>query len=153
MELVGSGFGHDIHNGARIAPVLRFAAADDRNFGEGIDRQDRGRRAKYPSFVDSRVVAVPIVHVRAIEQVIVGAAAIAIGAKESEGSRRISLAAGIAGGPGHHEEQLAEIASIDRQLFCLARFNHATLVVVGGLHQRNLGRNLHFFRHLAGRQL
>ena len=153
MKVISARLGHDIHNGARVAPVFRFPAADHRNLSQCVDGQNGGRRSKYPSFVDGRVVAVPIVHVRAIEQVIVGAAAIAIGAKESEGSRRISLAAGIAGGPRHHDEQLAEIASIDRQLFCLARFNHATLVVVGGLHQRNLGRNLHFFRHLAGRQL
>ena len=153
VKVISTRLGHNIHDRARIAPVLGFAAADDGNLGECVDRQDRGWRPEHAGFVDGRVVAVTVVHVGAIKQIVIGAAAIAIGAKESEGSRRISLAAGIAGGPGHHDEQLAEIASIDRQLFCLARFNHATLVVVGGLHQRNLGRNLHFFRHLAGRQL
>src|SRR5207302_2370612 len=103
VELVSARLGHDIHDRARISPVFRFAAADHRDLSQRVDGQNGGRCAKYPSFVDGRIVAIPIVHVRAIEQVIVGAAAIAIGAEESEGSRRISLAAGIAGGPGYHD--------------------------------------------------
>ena len=71
MPGVGPALRHNIHDGATVAPVFRLIVRECANFGHGINRQNRGWRAKNSRLVDRRIVSIAVVHISAIEQKVV----------------------------------------------------------------------------------
>ena len=55
----------------RIAAVFGREIRDYRELRNRIDRQNGSRRAENASFVDSRVIPVPVIHICAIDKVII----------------------------------------------------------------------------------
>ncbi len=75
MPGVRSALRHNIDDGAAVAAIFGFPVGKDTQLGHGIDWQDGRWISKHARLVDSRIVAIPIIHVGAIEQEVVGAAA------------------------------------------------------------------------------
>src|SRR5579872_2157439 len=86
VKRVGAALGHDVDYGAGVTSVFRLEVGKYVDFGDGVDRQNCGRRSEHASLVDGRVVAVSIVHVGAVEKIVVGAAAGAVHGEFAEGA-------------------------------------------------------------------
>ena len=152
VKLVGAGLGDDVDRRAGAAAKLGLRTAGDRNLGQRIDRKDRDGTAPHAGLVDRRQVAIAVVHVGAVEQVVVGAAAIAVQAEQSIGTRRFRRTHRIACRPRNQFEQLGKVTSVDRQLSHFGGGNRAARGVGSGFHQRHVGVDLNRFLHLAGGQ-
>ncbi len=83
MQFIRSALGDDVDHGAAVAAILGLHIGDNAQFGNGVERENGCRVAEDARFIDGRIVAETIVHVGAVEQEIVGAAA---GAVHREGS-------------------------------------------------------------------
>ena len=153
VQYVGAALGHDVDRGARAASEFGLRAAGHGNFGQRIHRKNRRRAAPDARLVDGGQVAVAVVHVRAVQQVVVAAAAVAVQAEQSVAAGRLGRAHRIARGAGHQFEQLGEVASIHRQFAGLAGADGAARGVAGRLHHGNVGHHFHRFFHLAGLQM
>src|SRR5262249_11099799 len=130
MNLIGTRFGDYVDGGAGVAPIFRFKIRENSDLGNCFDRQDRRWSPEYPSFVDRGKVAVTIVHISAIEQVIISPASIAIGAEQAERARRIGGARRVACRTRNQDEQLGEVAAVNRQVhYFLRRYCSAERIV------------------------
>ncbi len=152
MHLVVAALGDDVDGGAGAAAELCFRIAGDGNFSERVDGKNGGGRAPDAGLVDGRQVAVAVVHVGAVEQVIIGAAAIPVEAKQSVRAGGFRRTDRIACGTGNQIEQLCEVAAVDRQFSQLGGFERAAGVVGRGFNQGHVGRDLDDFFDHAGRQ-
>ena len=86
VPIIGAAFGDDVDHRASATAVFGLEVGGDAQFGNRFHRQNRRRRAENACFVDGGVVAVAIVHVRAIEQEIVGAPAGTVHGKGTVGA-------------------------------------------------------------------
>ena len=75
VKLVGATLGDDVDDRTGVAPVLRFVIGEHPEFGHRFDGKNGGRRAEDPGLIDGRVIAVAVVHVGAVQQEVVRAAA------------------------------------------------------------------------------
>ena len=86
MDLVGAALGNDVDGCAGTAAELCFRAAGDGNLSQCVDGKNGGRTAPDAGLVDRRQIAVAVVHVGAVEQIVVGAAAVAVEAEQTVGA-------------------------------------------------------------------
>src|SRR6185503_1013034 len=89
VKIVCSRLGDDVHSCAAVTTKLGFDVCLYGSFRNGLDWQNGCGSSEHAGFVDRRQVSVAVVHVRAIEQVIVCAPAIAVRAEQSERAGRI----------------------------------------------------------------
>ncbi len=89
VNRVRTALGNDIDDCACAPAVLRCEVREHIHFGNGVDGKNRGRRPEDAGFVNRRVIAVAVIHVSAIQQVIVGPAAGAVHGELTEGTGRI----------------------------------------------------------------
>src|SRR5204862_1446623 len=75
---VGAALGDNVDDRAGIASVFGLEIGEHVQFGNGVDRKNGGRRAEDSSLVNCGIVAVSIIHVGAVEQIVVRAAAGAV---------------------------------------------------------------------------
>lgn len=153
MDQIGATLGDDIDGGAGTAAELGLRTAGDRNFREGVNRKNGGGAAPDAGLIDRGQIAVAIVHVGAVEQVIVGAAAIAVEAEQSIGAGRFGGSDRIAGGAWDQFQKLGVVASVDRQLGGLIGSDGSAGGVGSGFNQRNIGGDLDGLLDLAGGEL
>ena len=113
VELVGAAFGDDVDDATGAAAVFRFEVGSDAKFGDGFDGENRCGGAERAGFVDGGVIAVAVVHVRAVEQEVVGAAARAVDGENAERAGGIGDLVGRAGDAGNEEDQFLIVAAID----------------------------------------
>ena len=90
MPLVGTAFGHDVDHSTAVASVLGFEVREHAQLGDGIDRQNSRRIAEHSGLVNCRIVAEAVVHVGAVEQIVVRTAARTVHRESSERARRIA---------------------------------------------------------------
>ena len=151
VPLVRAALGDNVDHAAGAAPVFGLEVGKHANLSHGFHRQNRGRRAENSGFVDRRVVPVTVVHVRAVEKEVVGAAARPVDREHAERSRGVCDLIGRAGDAGHHVNQLRVIAPIDGQVRCQREPDRAAKGVCGGLDLReNLSRYLDPLRDFTG---
>ena len=136
--IVGAALGHDVDHGAAVASVLRLEIREHVHFGNRIERQDGRGIAKHAGLVDGRIVAVAVVHVGAVQQIIVGAAARAVHRELAEGTRRIGDLVGRAGHAGVQVDQLGVVAAVDGNAFDGLRGQDAANVGGRGVDLRRL---------------
>src|ERR1700728_2876510 len=78
VHRVGSALRHDIDHATRVAPILGLEVGNHVYFGYGVERQNRGRSSEHACLVDCWIVTETVVHVGAIEQIIVRSAPSAV---------------------------------------------------------------------------
>ena len=116
VNIIGARFSNQVYNRAGVAPVLGLEVRQHRRFGDGFDGQDGCGRAEDAGFVDGRQVAIAVVHVCAVEQVIIRTPAIAVGTEQAERAGRIGCARRVAGRAGDEHQELREVAPVDGQV-------------------------------------
>ena len=122
-------------------------------FGDGFDGQNGGRSSEHTGFVDGRIVAVAVVHVGAVEQEIVGAAARAVDGKHAVRTGRIGDLVGRTGDTGNQENQLLVVAAVDREIGDDRRFDDAAESIGSGFHLRQgVAGDFDGLRDVAGLQ-
>jgi len=84
VKRVRSAFGHDVNHRSGIPAVFRLVIGENTQLADRVDRQDGGRRPENACLIDGRIVAVAVVHVRAVEQIVVGAPARPVHGKLAE---------------------------------------------------------------------
>src|SRR6185503_12983639 len=84
VKVVRARLGDDIHGSAGVTTKLGFDVCLNCRFGNGFDWQDGCWRSEDTRFIDGRQISIAIVHVGAIEQIVVCAPAIAVRAEQSE---------------------------------------------------------------------
>src|SRR5262249_15608572 len=84
VKIVRARLGDDIHGSAGVTTKLSFDVCLYCCFGDGFDRQNGCGSSEDAGFVDRRQVSVAVIHVGAVEQIIVCAPAIAVRAEQSE---------------------------------------------------------------------
>src|SRR6266436_6830597 len=75
MKLVRSTLCHDVDHRAAVSSVLCLEVRKYAHLANSVEWQNCRRRGEHATLVDGWVVAIPVVHVRAIEQIIVGSPA------------------------------------------------------------------------------
>ena len=121
VNCVVAALGDDVDRRAGAAAELGFRAAGDGNLGQRVNGKNGGGAAPDAGLIDGRQVAVAIVHVGAVEQIVVGAAAVAVEAEEAIGAGGFRRTDRIAGGARDQFQQLGVVAAINRQLGRLQR--------------------------------
>src|ERR1700704_2042316 len=89
MKLVRSTLGHNVDHSSAVSSVLCLEVRKYAHLANSVDWQNCRRRGENAALVDGRVITVAVVHVRAVEQIIVGPSARPVHRKFSERSRRI----------------------------------------------------------------
>src|SRR5208282_2832793 len=133
VDFVRPALRHDVHHRAGAAAIFGIEIGKHAEFGDGLERKYRGRYRKDPALIDYRQVAVAVVHVRAVEQEIVGSAAVAVARELAVGARGIRGAAGVTGGAGGHDQGFVEVPAVDGQVHQILVHEGAAQVVVGRL--------------------
>ena len=119
VEFVGAGLDDRVDHRARIAAVLGGSLGLDAEFGQRIDREQRGLRAGHAALVEGRLIAERIVVIDAVDQEDIRLFALAIHGKRSQRAAR-----GARSRARHQECQFAKIAAVQRQLLHLAGIDH-----------------------------
>ena len=140
VKLVRSAPCNDAYYRAGISPILRFEIRQNVQFLDGVLGKYRPRHAKYSALIDCRQVPVAVIHIRAVEKVVVGAAAAAICAEKAVGARRVTAAIRLTCRAWNHDEKLGIVPAIDRQFF--------NFVVLKRSAER-IARRLHYRQRLA----
>ena len=135
MKLVRSTSRDNADHRAGISPVLRLEICEHVQFLDRIFRKDCPGHAEHSTLVDCRQVPVAVIHIRAVEKVIVGAPAAAICAEKPVGPWRVTAAIRFTCRAGNHDEKLGIVAAIDRQFF--------NFVVLEGTAER-IARRLYY---------
>ena len=150
MQNVGTAFGDDVDCGTGAASEFSFRIAGDRQFGQCVDRENRRRTSPDTGLIDGRQIAVSVIHICAIQQVVVGSTTITVEAEKSIGSGRLCGTDRITAGSGDQFEELGIVVSVDRKLrgqFCL---NGSTGSIAGGLDHGDIGTDLDAFFQSSG---
>lgn len=71
MELIRSRLRNDVYDGARISTKLRVGPCDDRYLGERIEGQKGARGSPDAWFIDGRAIVVTVIHIGAVEKIVV----------------------------------------------------------------------------------
>ena len=154
MPVIGAALGDNVHNGAAVASILGLVIREHTQFADGVDGENGGRIAEHSCFVDRWIVTVPVIHVGAIEQVIVRASAGAVHGKFAERARRIGDLVGRARHAGVQVNQLGVVAAIDRNILDLLGGQGSAQFGGSGLELgQELARDLDRLARLAGLQL
>src|SRR5260370_22330663 len=95
VDAVGPRLRNQVDGGAGAAAILGFRSVDDGNFLQRVHGKNGRRRSEYAALVDGRQIAVAIVHVGAVEEIVVGASTIAVDAEQSERSCGIRTAGSV----------------------------------------------------------
>src|SRR6266403_482160 len=153
MKLVRSTLCHDVDHRAAVSSVLCLEVRKYAHLANSVDWQNCRRRGEHATLVDSWVITVAVVHVRAVEQIIVGPSARPVHRKFSERSRRIRNLVRRAGHAWIQIDQLRIITPVDWQISDALLRQRAAERGVRYLDQRKrLARNCYLFLHLAGFQ-
>ena len=88
-ELIGAALGDDVYGGTGAAAELGLRVAGDGDLGQRVDGKNGSGGAPDARLVYRRQIAVAIVHVGAVEQIVIGAAAVAVEAEQDRRSRPI----------------------------------------------------------------
>src|SRR5258706_4895565 len=86
VDCIRSTLGNDIDDRSSAAAVFRCEVREDIHFRNGVDRKNGRGRPEDSSFVNGWVIAVTVVHIGAVQQIIVGAATGAVHGKIAEGN-------------------------------------------------------------------
>ena len=86
VNFIGAAFGDNINDRAGVASIFGLEVRKNVDFGHCVDRKDGRGRAKYSRLIDGRVIAVAVIHVSAVEQVVVRASASSVHGKNAIGS-------------------------------------------------------------------
>src|ERR1700733_13033687 len=78
VHRVGSALGHDIDHTTRVAPILGLEVGNHVYFGYSVEGQNRGRSSEHACLVYRGIVTEAVVHVSAVEQIVVGSAPSAV---------------------------------------------------------------------------
>ena len=116
VELVAAALGDDVDRRAAVASVLRRRLRLQIELLDGVNRQQAGRCSGNAHLVQRRVVEEGIVVVRAVQQVVVAAVAVAVDVELAEALLSAGHAAAFHGHAGSQRHQLAEVASVQRQV-------------------------------------
>src|SRR5947209_4883448 len=84
VELICSRFGYQVYDGARIPARLRVDPGEDRYFSQRIKRQKSGRSSPDTWFIDGRIVVVIVIHIDAIEKMVIRFAPAAVHTEGAE---------------------------------------------------------------------
>src|SRR5690242_15253477 len=84
VELICSRLGYEVYDRSRVSAKLRIGPGDNRYLRESVERQKRRRGSPDARFVDGRIVAEAVIHIGAIQKVVVGAAAAAVDTEHAE---------------------------------------------------------------------
>ena len=142
-QVIGARPGDDVDDGAGVAAVFGLGAGEHRELGHGIDGKHGGGGAENAGLVDGRQVPIPVVHVGAVEQIVVGAAAVAVDAEEAEGAGGVVDTAGVGARPGNQRHELHEVASVERDLRGLLPLDGSALDVARRVDKRRPCHHLH----------
>ena len=113
MDFIGAALGDDVDDGAGVATIFGLEVGEHVHFGDGVDGENGRGRAEDARLIDGWVIAVAVIHVGAIEQVVVGAATGAIHGELAEGSGGIGNLVGRAGHAGIEIDELGVVAAVD----------------------------------------
>lgn len=116
-----------------------------------IERQERCGSPGNADLVERGVVEERIVVVRAVERVVIRAVAIAVDVELAGAFFRTGNAGAFDGDAGRERHELAEIATVERELLDEFAVNDLRQCGTGGFHQGNIFGNdhlFHFFRRL-----
>ena len=125
VESIGSRFGNNIDSSAGVASEFCLRAIRHGNFLQGVQRQDGGWSAEHTPLINRRQIAITVVHVGAVEQVVVGTSTIAIDAEEAKRPWRVRHPRRISARTGNHDQQLGKITTTHRQFLDLPAIQSA----------------------------
>jgi len=80
-----------------------------------VHREDRGRSAKHSTLIDRGEIAITIVHVGAVDQIIVRAPTIAVDAEQPNEPGESATPEGSPPDPGNQHQHLGKVAAAYRQ--------------------------------------
>ena len=136
VPTVGSTLGHDVDHCAAVAAVLCFIIGKHTKFGNRIDRENRRGISENSSFVDGRIISIAVVHVRAIQEEVIGAPPRAVHRESSVGARRVGNLVRRAGNPRIEIDQLLVITAVHRKTFDGFGSESPAQFRRGGIHLR-----------------
>jgi hypothetical protein len=146
--------GHDVDDCARIPAVLCLVIRQHAQLGYRVNRENRRRIAEYTRLIDGRLIAETVIHVGAVKQEVVGAAAGAVHRELAKRSWRVGDLVGRTGHAGIEIDKLGVVASVNRQIVDRTGSDRAAQLGGGRLDVAQvLARDFHSLRHLAGFQV
>src|SRR5579863_6329153 len=116
MPGVAAALGNDVDDRTGAATILRLEIGGHAHLSDGFHRKNGGGGAKHAGLVDGWIVAIAVVHVGAIEEEVVGAAAGSVDGKGAVGAGRIGNFIWGACDAGKQKDQFLIIAAINREV-------------------------------------
>src|SRR5208282_2018572 len=151
VQLVGAGLGDDVDDGAAVAAVFGGELRLQIEFLNGLNREQRGRRAANAGLVERRIIEERVVVVGAIEGVVVRTVAVAIDGELPESALDGGNARGFDRCPWDESYELAKIAPIQGEVGYEPAVHDFTEHVAAAFHERRFRCDhqlLQYFPHL-----
>ena len=150
MPRVRSALGHDVYHCTGVAPVFSFVVGKHAQLGDCVDGKNGRRIAKHTSLINGWVIAVSIVHVRAIEKEVVGPASRTVHGEGSERPWRIADLIGRTCNTWIEIDELHVVPAVHRNVGNGLARKSAAHDRRGGLHLRQtFTRNFDALRNLS----
>src|SRR6266404_2686117 len=123
VEVVGSRLGDDVDDRAGVAAVFGFEVRLYGSLRDGFDWENSRGCPEHAGFVDRGQISITVIHIGAVEQIVVRAPAIAVRAEQSERTRGIGRAGRISGCARNQHQELRVVTSVDWKIHDLTRGN------------------------------